>query len=47
MSELAVITIQADTYEVTEIALGFAVIVIDESGEDGPVGGCPVARGTS
>src|SRR3954469_16440976 len=28
MSELAVITIQADTYEVTEIPLGYAVIVI-------------------
>jgi hypothetical protein len=37
MSELAVITIQADTYEVTEIPVGYAVIVIDESGEDGPV----------
>src|SRR3954454_21904845 len=37
MSELAVITIRADTYEVTEIPVGYAVIVIDESGEDGPV----------
>jgi hypothetical protein len=37
MSELAIITIQADTYEVTEIPVGYAVIVIDESGEDGPV----------
>ena len=37
MSELAVITIQDDTYEVTEIPVGYAVIVIDESGEDGPV----------
>src|SRR4029079_11348076 len=37
MSELAVITIQADTYEVTEIPVGYAVIVIDESREDGPV----------
>ena len=37
MSELVVITIQADTYEVTEIPVGYAVIVIDESGEDGPV----------
>ena len=34
MSELAVITIRADTYEVTEIPVGYAVIVIDESGED-------------
>jgi hypothetical protein len=37
MSELVVITIQADTYEVTEIPVGYAVIVIDESAEDGPV----------
>ena len=37
MSELAVITIQDDTYEVTEIPVGYAVIVIDESGEDAPV----------
>src|SRR3954452_21011036 len=37
MGELAVITIQADTYEATEIPVGYAVIVIDESGGDGPV----------
>jgi hypothetical protein len=37
MSELTVITIRPDAFEVTEIPVGYAVIVIDESAGDGPV----------